>query len=68
MQMNILLNGEPKLVPAQTTAARLIEMLDLRGKRLAVEINEAIIPRSQYAAHRLQAGDRIEIVHAIGGG
>ena len=66
--MNILLNGEPKAVPTHITAARLLEMLELDGKCLAVEINEEIVPRSRYAVHRLQAGDRIEIVHAIGGG
>jgi sulfur carrier protein len=68
MHMNILLKGEPKIVPADSTAAHLIEILELSGKRLAVEINEEIVPRSQYATYRLQAGDRIEIVHAIGGG
>jgi sulfur carrier protein len=66
--MNILLNGEPKMVPANISAAHLIEMLELSGKRLAVEINEEIIPRSCYGSHRLQEGDRVEIVHAIGGG
>jgi sulfur carrier protein len=66
--MNILLNGEPKTVPADITAARIIEMLELGGKRLAVEINQEIVPRSCYAAHRLRPGDRVEIVHAIGGG
>jgi sulfur carrier protein len=66
--MNIVLNGEPKTVPADMTAARLIETLDLAGRRLAVEINEEIVPRSRYDAHRLRPGDRIEIVHAIGGG
>ncbi len=67
-EMNILLNGEPKPVPADITAAGLIQMLELEGKRLAVEINEEIVPRSHYAARRLQPGDRVEIVHAIGGG
>lgn len=68
MQMNILFNGEAKLVPAGVTITQLIEMLELSGKRLAVEINEEIVPRSHYAAYQIQADDRIEIVHAIGGG
>jgi sulfur carrier protein len=40
----------------------------LTAKRLAVEVNQEIVPRSTYAAHRLRTGDRVEIVHAIGGG
>lgn len=68
IQMNILLNGEHRAVPADTTAAQLIAMLELDGKRLAVEINEEIVPRSRYVTHQLQAGDKVEIVHAIGGG
>lgn len=68
VDMNILLNGEPTAVPSDTTAARLIELLELDGKRLALEINEEIVPRSRYPERRLRAGDKIEIVHAIGGG
>jgi sulfur carrier protein len=63
-----VINGEPKIVPAEATAAQLIELLDLGSKRLAVEINEEIVPRSHYDSRRLQPGDRVEIVHAIGGG
>jgi sulfur carrier protein len=67
-QLNILLNGEPTTIPTDITTAQLVEMLELSGKRLAVEINEEIVPRSRYGSHRLQEGDRVEIVHAIGGG
>ncbi|HDP90270.1 MAG TPA: sulfur carrier protein ThiS [Thioalkalivibrio sp.] len=66
--MQILLNGEPRNVPDALTAAGLIELLELTGKRLAVEVNEEILPRSRFAEHQLRAGDRVEIVHAIGGG
>lgn len=66
--LNILLNGEPKSVPAGTTAARLIEMLQLGERRLAFELNEEIVPRSRYAECVIQAEDRVEIVHAVGGG
>ena len=66
--MNILLNGEPIAIPADITAARLIQLLKLGSQRLALEVNEEIVPRSRYETHKLRAGDRVEIVHAIGGG
>ncbi len=66
--MQIIINGEPRDVPEGTTAAKLIEILDLGGGRLAMEVNEELVPRSGFEAHALRAGDRIEIVRAIGGG
>jgi sulfur carrier protein len=50
------------------TLTELLEELSLTGKRIAVEINGAIVPRSAYAATALTAGDRLEIVGAVGGG
>lgn len=66
--MQILVNGEPRSVAPGLTAAQLVELLELGGRRLAMEVNREILPRSQYAAHQLRDGDRIEIVQAIGGG
>jgi len=66
--MQIIVNGERREVADGLTAADLVETLDLRGRRIAIEINEELVPRSEYTEHRLSAGDRIEIVHAIGGG
>ncbi len=66
--MNIVVNSQSLEVAEGLSAAGLIELLELGGKRLALEINEEIVPRSTFASHRLQAGDCIEIVHAIGGG
>jgi sulfur carrier protein len=66
--MQIILNGEPHSLADGRTAAELIDALDLTGKRLAMEVNEEILLRSEYAAYRLREGDRVEIVHAIGGG
>lgn len=66
--MQILLNGEPREIPDALTAAGLIVLLDLSGRRLAMEVNEEIVPRSRFESHVLAAGDRVEIVHAIGGG
>jgi sulfur carrier protein len=66
--MQILLNGEPVSVDDAATVTALIEQLGLTGKRIAVEINENIVPRSAHGSTSLQTGDRVEIVHAIGGG
>jgi thiamine biosynthesis protein ThiS len=66
--MEIIVNGEPRQVEDGFTAAQLVEAMGLTGQRVAMEVNLEIVPRSTYAAHTLQAGDRIEIVHAVGGG
>lgn len=66
--MDITVNGQSRTVPDGMTAAGLIAALDLTGKRLAMEVNGEIVPKSGHAGHRLVAGDRVEIVHAVGGG
>lgn len=66
--MQITVNGTTHEVASGITAAELVEQLELTGRRLAMEVNEELLPRSEFDAHRLSAGDRIEIVHAIGGG
>lgn len=66
--MDILLNGEPRTVPDLCRVADLLEAEGLGQRRVAVEVNGAIMPRSAHAAHALEAGDRVEIVHALGGG
>ncbi len=66
--MNIILNGAPRDVPDNLSASELLLSLDLADKRLALEINREIIPRSSFAHHTINPGDQVEIVHAIGGG
>ena len=66
--MKIIVNGELLEVAEGLSAAELMDLLELSGKRLALEINQEIVPRSAFETHRLQAGDRIEIIQAIGGG
>ena len=66
--MQIQLNGEAMELPEAITVADLVERLELTGKRLAVEVNEDIVPRSQHPELTLSEGDRVEVVHAIGGG
>lgn len=65
--MQLIINGEKRRFDKVSTVQDLLDELELEG-RIAVEINEDIIPRSRYRTHALQTGDRIEIVHAIGGG
>ena len=66
--MEIIVNGNKRAVPEDYTAAQLVEALALGGRRIAMEVNEEIVPRSEYPQHRFTSGDRIEIVHAVGGG
>lgn len=66
--MNITVNGESRSVEAETRLSQLLEMLELDGKRIAVEVNRDIVPRSEYGDFKLSDDDTIEIVNAIGGG
>ena len=66
--MQICVNGDPRSLSENLTIAKLVEELNLTGKRIAVELNREIIPRNQLGAIQLKEGDRIEIVYAIGGG
>jgi len=66
--MRIQLNGEPIELPDGQTVADLLTRLDLAGRRVAVELNLDIVPRSQHATTALSEGDQVEVVHAIGGG
>jgi sulfur carrier protein len=66
--MHIQLNGEAFELPDGQTVADLLSRLDLAGRRIAVELNLDIVPRSQHASTALRDGDRVEVVHAIGGG
>jgi len=66
--MDILLNGKPRLLAGPITVLQLLQAYELDVRRVAVELNEEIVPRSQHQAKQLQPGDRVEIVHAIGGG
>ena len=66
--MHIQLNGEAFELPEDETVAGLIGRLDLAGRRVAVELNLDIVTRRQHATTALREGDRVEVVHAIGGG
>ena len=66
--IELAINGEPRTFPAPLTLTQLIESLDLAGKRIAIEKNGEIVPRSLHASTPLVGGDRLEIVVAVGGG
>jgi len=66
--MDILLNGQPATIEDNSTIERLLEEQQLTARRVAVEVNAQIVPRGQHGSYRLQAGDRVEIVQALGGG
>lgn len=66
--MNLTINGECREFPAPLSVAALLERLGLVGKRLAVERNGEIVPKSRHGDTALADGDRLEIVVAVGGG
>lgn len=66
--MKVFVNGEARELADGTTIATLVAALDLAGRRIAVEVNEDIVPKGLHAQTPLHDNDRVEIVHAIGGG
>lgn len=66
--LDIKLNGAPRRFESQLSVSDLLERLDLVGKKVAVERNGEIVPRSRYAATPIASGDQLEIVVAVGGG
>ncbi len=65
--MLLTINGEPKDLPV-TTLASLVEHLGLKADRLAIELNMDIAPRTTWSSTELKEGDKLEIVHFVGGG
>jgi len=65
--IEIRVNGAPRTMPDGATLAALVETLTA-GRKIAVEVNGGVVPRAEHAAFRLSAGDRVEIIEAIGGG
>ena len=66
--MQIEINGELKIVSEHLTAQQLLQALGMEDKRLALEINQEIVSRSTLSERVIQPGDKVEIIHAIGGG
>ena len=66
--MKVVLNGEPREIPDGLTVQGLIHHLDLKDERIAVERNQEIVRRADWVTALLQEGDKLEIVHFVGGG
>jgi thiamine biosynthesis protein ThiS len=66
--MKLLINGEQREFEPLQNVAALIEALGMKGDRVAVELNRDIVPRAQWLATELHDGDKLEIVHFVGGG
>ena len=67
--MQLIINGKPRhFGDASFSVAHLVAQLNLAGKRLAIECNGEIVPRSQFSETQLADGDKLEIVGAVGGG
>lgn len=66
--MRVSVNGEDYELPEALTVAELVERVGLADRRIALELNREIVPRGEYAGTKLNEGDRVEIVRAIGGG
>ena len=66
--MNLTINGDSRSFDSLATLEALIERLGMKSDRVAVELNREIVARPRWADTRLRDGDRLEIVHFVGGG
>ena len=66
--VQVLVNGESRIVPAGCTVGSLVEQLGFDRRRIAVAVNRDVVPRTRFANHPLASGDRVEILEAVGGG
>ena len=66
--MRLFINGDEKNFPDFLSLTELIEQLEMKGDRVAVELNREIVSRAQWSGTKLKDGDRLEIVHFVGGG
>ena len=66
--IDITVNGRREQLPAALPVAELLQRMNLAERRVAVEVNGAIVPKSRHLDHRIVDGDEVEIVQAIGGG
>ena len=66
--VQVIVNDEPRTLPEGATVADLVTTLGLGPRRIAVEVNLDIVPRATYGEARLRDGDRVEVIHFVGGG
>jgi len=68
VSLQITLNGDPYEIEGDPRLAALLERLNMKSSRVAVEINQRIIPKAEFAATEIKAGDSVEIINFVGGG
>ena len=66
--MRLIINGDEREFADIDSLAKLVEALGMKGDRVAVELNREIVPRTEWVNTALHDGDRLEIVHFVGGG
>ena len=66
--MKIIVNGEEISIPEDSNIQDLVAELGFKNKRIAIEVNEAIIPKSKHLSYLLESSDRVEVINAVGGG
>jgi thiamine biosynthesis protein ThiS len=68
MMAQVFINGEKKEVPGSANLSQLLELLSLPAQRIAIELNREVVSRKDWETTAVNEGDRIEIVHFVGGG
>ena len=66
--MKIIVNGKEISIPEDSNIQDLVAELGYKNKRIAIEVNEAIIPKSKHQSFFLESSDRVEVINAVGGG
>ena len=66
--MQFELNGEVTRVQGPLNVRTLLDQFELQARRVAVAVNDVVVPRSRFEAHEIREGDRIEVIQAVGGG
>ena len=66
--INIVLNGEPREVPAEIDLHQLLELFSLPKQRVAIELNNNVLRRSEWPKTNIKDSDKVEVVHFVGGG
>jgi sulfur carrier protein len=66
--MQLVINGQEKDMPSSVTITQMLKELNITGSHIAVALNFQVVPRSSYDQTPLNEGDKVEIVHAVGGG
>jgi thiamine biosynthesis protein ThiS len=66
--MNLTINGEDRYFDSVSTISTLLDHLGMKPDRVAVELNRELVPRDRWPSTRLSDGDKLEIVHFVGGG